>query len=222
MIKRTFCVLLLCLLLTLWAAGSVIPGMARNKKTLLSCFDTYAQTTHLGVEKSAYPLFAAQLSAFFRGETEDPSVAAHPFFDYEVTHLFDVRNLMNGTRLSAYAALALAVPLILFLLGKRGRQYFATAWLWGFFLYITVVLLVTGFAVIDFNRLFVLLHKLLFTNDLWLLNPQTDLLIALMPEGMFMHLALQVLYRLLPLLIIFIVMTMISEILRVKSRKPRQ
>ena len=69
---------------------------------------------------------------------------------------------------------------------------------------------------------FVLLHKLLFTNDLWLLNPQTDLLIALMPEGMFMHLALQVLYRLLPLLIIFIVMTMISEILRVKSRKPRQ
>ena len=221
MIKRTFCVLL-CLLLTLWAAGSVIPGMARNKKTLLSCFDTYTQTAHLGVEKSAYPLFAAQLSAFFRGETEDPSVAAHPFFDYEVTHLFDVRNLMNGIRLSAYAALALAVPLILFLLGKRGRQYFATAWLWGFFLYITVVLLVTGFAVIDFNRLFVLLHKLLFTNDLWLLNPQTDLLIALMPEGMFMHLALQVLYRLLPLSGLFIVITIVSEMLRVKSRKPRQ
>ena len=40
-------------------------------------------------------------------------------------------------------------------------------------------------ACIDFNSLFVLFHKLAFTNDLWLLNPQTDLLIRLMPIEFF-------------------------------------
>lgn len=230
MIKRTFCVLLICLLLTVWAAGSVIPGMARDEKTLLRCFDAYAQTTHLGVGKSEYPLFAQTLAAFFRGETDDPNVAAYPFFDYEVTHLHDVRGLMNGIHLTARIALALAacaVVILALLLWQVKRQKqqvlsaFSAAWLWGFFLYITVVVLITVFAALDFNRMFVLLHKLLFTNELWQLNRRTDLLIALMPEGMFMHLALEVLYHLLPLLGAFCLITMISEILRKKSRKQR-
>ena len=40
-------------------------------------------------------------------------------------------------------------------------------------------------AAIDFVSLFTLFHQLLFTNDLWLLNPQTDLLLMLMPEPFF-------------------------------------
>ena len=44
-------------------------------------------------------------------------------------------------------------------------------------------------ACIDFNSLFVLFHKVAFTNDLWLLNPQTDLLIRLMPIEFFISYA---------------------------------
>ena len=44
-------------------------------------------------------------------------------------------------------------------------------------------------ACIDFNSLFVLFHKVAFTNDLWLLNPQTDLLIRLMPTQFFISYA---------------------------------
>lgn len=44
-------------------------------------------------------------------------------------------------------------------------------------------------ACIDFNSLFVLFHKVAFTNDLWLLNPQTDLLIRLMPIEFFVSYA---------------------------------
>ena len=40
-----------------------------------------------------------------------------------------------------------------------------------------------------FNSLFVLFHKVAFTNDLWLLNPQTDLLIRLMPIEFFISYA---------------------------------
>ena len=51
---------------------------------------------------------------------------------------------------------------------------------------VTVVVIL---AVIDFNRLFVLFHKIAFTNDLWLLNPRTDLLIRLMPIEFFVSYA---------------------------------
>ena len=52
----------------------------------------------------------------------------------------------------------------------------------------TVTILIV-LACIDFDSLFVLFHKLAFTNDLWLLNPQTDLLIRLMPIEFFISYA---------------------------------
>lgn len=41
-------------------------------------------------------------------------------------------------------------------------------------------------ATVDFGAAFNFFHEILFTNDLWLLNAQTDLLIRLCPESMFM------------------------------------
>ena len=37
----------------------------------------------------------------------------------------------------------------------------------------------------DFNKYFTLFHEVFFTNDLWLLDPRTDLLIRMLPEGFF-------------------------------------
>ena len=54
---------------------------------------------------------------------------------------------------------------------------------------LAAVTIVFVLACIDFNSLFVLFHKVAFTNDLWLLNPQTDLLIRLMPIEFFISYA---------------------------------
>ena len=51
---------------------------------------------------------------------------------------------------------------------------------------VTVVIVLAG---IDFDSLFVQFHKAAFTNDLWLLDPQTDLLIRLMPIEFFISYA---------------------------------
>ena len=209
MIKRTLCAALVCLLLTLWAAGSAVHGMAKDEKLLLDCFDRYAQTAHLGVDKSAYPQFALQLSAFFRHETDDPNSSAHPFHDYETVHLFDVRSLMDGISLTANICLMLSAvtAFALFLMYRRKRFSF----LWGFILFLGAALGVIVYALADFNAVFTLLHKLLFTNELWLLNPSTDLLIALMPEKMFIHLALRVLWRVLALFALFTVLSLLIK-----------
>ena len=51
---------------------------------------------------------------------------------------------------------------------------------------------------VNFEGAFIALHKVLFTNDLWLLDPRTDLLICLMPERMFSALAVQLALTVLP------------------------
>ena len=56
----------------------------------------------------------------------------------------------------------------------------------------------TALALSGFDSFFIGFHKLFFDNDLWLLNPQTDLLIALMPTPFFIWYGGEILKRLLP------------------------
>lgn len=48
------------------------------------------------------------------------------------------------------------------------------------------------FAAADFDSAFTLFHRLLFRNDLWLLDPATDILIRICPESMFMHMGVRI------------------------------
>jgi integral membrane protein (TIGR01906 family) len=47
-------------------------------------------------------------------------------------------------------------------------------------------------AAVDFDGAFTFFHRLLFTNDLWLLDPRTDLLIRICPESMFAAMGLRI------------------------------
>lgn len=61
---------------------------------------------------------------------------------------------------------------------------------------IFIPLVVLGvWAAIDFNSAFDFFHRILFTNDLWLLNPETDLLINICPPSMFVNMGLRIAFR---------------------------
>ena len=44
----------------------------------------------------------------------------------------------------------------------------------------------------DFTKYFVIFHHIFFNNDLWMLNPDTDLLINIVPEPFFMDTAARI------------------------------
>lgn len=52
---------------------------------------------------------------------------------------------------------------------------------------IVIPLILGFFAFIDFDRLFVMFHQLVFSNDYWLFNPHLDPIINILPENFFMH-----------------------------------
>lgn len=46
---------------------------------------------------------------------------------------------------------------------------------------------------IDFNRTFIMFHKLFFRNNYWIFDPSTDPIINILPETFFLHAALLIL-----------------------------
>ena len=56
---------------------------------------------------------------------------------------------------------------------------------------------IAAWALADFDGLFVTFHRVAFTNEGWLLDPRTDLLIRLMPLNFFITLGTGILVRIL-------------------------
>ncbi|MDD4984536.1 MAG: TIGR01906 family membrane protein, partial [Dehalococcoidales bacterium] len=109
------------------------------------------------------------------------------FNEREVAHLKDVKTLVQLNRrllvgtavyVGAYAGVSL------FWRGKQHRRRLA----WSVFIGSSITLgiivaLGAGSMLLDFNELFTRFHLVAFTNDLWMLDPATDYLIMLFPEG---------------------------------------
>lgn len=110
------------------------------------------------------------------------------FNERELIHMEDCRQLFillrTGIRVSGIAGSLLLTLGCVLLKGER-RSIRLTAWLSPLMIVLPLGLLAV-WAVIDFNAAFNFFHEILFTNDLWLLNPATDLLIRICPISMFM------------------------------------
>ncbi|MBQ4580858.1 MAG: TIGR01906 family membrane protein [Clostridia bacterium] len=107
------------------------------------------------------------------------------FHQKEQTHMADVQGLFHLCRMAGWICAGAAIALAVILRRDFPWRTFRRA-LTGI---LAAVALLGCLAVIDFDSLFILFHKVAFTNDLWLLNPQTDLLIRLMPLEFFISYA---------------------------------
>lgn len=139
------------------------------------------------------------------------------FGEREKQHMVDVKNLYLDFRQLRRLCSALVIGLVIFgvLFGKRMLYHTLNR-----VKYIVPVLLLAVGAVgalfaTDFNRYFTIFHELFFDNDLWLLNPQTDILINMVPEVYFYSIVMIGL----GLFLLFIVMAMLFAEHGAKSLK---
>lgn len=73
--------------------------------------------------------------------------------------------------------------------GGRALRAWGKALVGGSALFLGLAGLLALVCALDFNRAFIAFHHLFFTNDLWLLDPATDLMIRLLPETFFAQVA---------------------------------
>lgn len=109
-----------------------------------------------------------------------------PFNARELDHLHDCRRLLSQTAPSALHAWMIVCGAAFARCGGKGgrRLRMHASWLAAALL-IAPIAALGIWAAIDFSSAFALFHRILFTNDLWLLDPQTDLLIRICPQSMF-------------------------------------
>lgn len=145
-----------------------------------------------GVSDDELQTLDRRLSDYLKGDAaaleESP-----PFNDREMTHMADCYRLFALLRKVRARLIPWAVLLIVggaYLLWDRRRARLC-AWLSPL-----ILLLPLGafglWAAVDFDGAFTFFHRVLFANDLWLLDPRTDLLIRICPESMFMAMGLRI------------------------------
>lgn len=122
-------------------------------------------------------------SPFFKGDLKFPTLKAS---QSGLQHFTEVKNIFASFYFLGAVTLVLGAIIIIQKTKNKDYNYFlVTA--------ITAIVLPSLLGIymyIDFDRAFVLFHKLFFKNDYWMFDPVTDPVIMILPDQFFMHCAI--------------------------------
>lgn len=153
----------------------------------------YSEIDRLDIENSSgysreeiianYDSLIDYCSPFYKGTLR---FATFPASEEGLIHFAEVKNIFNaiiyGGALSAVLLLFLIIHKI-----KKGEMSFLLP---SSILSVLLPLAVGLFCAVDFDKTFVLFHKLLFRNDYWIFSADTDPVITILPQEFFLDCAL--------------------------------
>ena len=157
-------------------------------------FEEYNVSRVTGLSEAELEKAAAGLIGYFNSDEEYISLTVikdgeefELFNEREVGHLKDVKELIRlNFRILVGTAIYVGIyaGMCLFWRRKKYWRNLARSVVIGTSIALgLIVAMGLGTMVLDFDQLFLRFHFLAFTNDLWMLNPATDYLIMLFPEG---------------------------------------
>ena len=190
--------------ITLFVAAVPVFLIATNVRWVINAsllysygFAKHDSTARTGIERSELMSASRQIRDYFNNDEEYLAVGVvvqgvrvqNLYNEREIVHMKDVKGLVRGVyRIQwvsgAYLAAFVAMGLILL---RRGflsplARYLSL----GGILTGSLVVLVGLAALVGFDQLFHAFHLVSFSNDFWQLDPRTDYLIAMFPEGFFL------------------------------------
>ncbi|MBE5993352.1 TIGR01906 family membrane protein [Lacrimispora sp.] len=135
-----------------------------------------------------------QMMAYLKGNRTELQVnttmggVRRDFFSArEIAHMEDVQGLFLGAMSIRRGCLMVMVLclIILMLLKISWNNTFPRSVLIGSGLFFLGSAVIAGIISSDFTKYFIMFHHMFFTNDFWMLDPSTDMLINIVPEGFF-------------------------------------
>ena len=156
-------------------------------------FEKYRIAWVSGITPEDLRQVALDLRAYFNSGDEPLSVRTsifgserELFNEKETHHMYDVKRLLWGV----YGALAVSAACLALLtaagLALQRHAFLPTLarrTLWGGGLTVGMLALFGLLSVVAFDALFLLFHRVSFANDFWQLDPRTDYLVLLFPQG---------------------------------------
>lgn len=136
-------------------------------------------------------------SPFFTGDLVFPTL---PSSENGLTHFAEVKDIFTSFYILGAITLVLGIIAIIQKAKNKDIRYLLVSSVTAVVLPIVLAL----FLSIDFDRAFVLFHKLFFKNDYWLFDPDKDPVITILPDTFFMHCALMIIAIVVFLSLIFL------------------
>lgn len=187
----------------------LLPMLCRSEQYLSEGFIRHSDRIVTGLDEGGEQRAAAALAKYFSDPYRDtPQVSLairdtprDAFSEKELSHLKDIKQLLRiADRLAVLSFSVLLLALVCVLM--QGRRELIQALHRAFLVLPMLLTALAVWAICDFDGLFITFHKLLFTNDNWLLDPRSDLLLQLMPLSFFTAALGRVALVLVPLILI--------------------
>lgn len=184
--------LLLVLVVPLLIITMTVTGYIHSPGLYEAGFRKYHITEATGIDEAQLGNVAHKMVDYFSGRSSTPQmeVISHGlkrelYNEKELIHLEDVRSIIRIFSLLQFVSIAAFIFLVLLVYIRSGTRRALTGIQMGAIVGITCTGILAAWALIDFNSLFLLFHYISFSNDLWILDPHTDYLIMMFPEGFF-------------------------------------
>lgn len=190
-------------------------------------YEKYEVLDDLEMDMSHVMEVTKEMMAYLRGNRDDLVVQTvvdgeqREFFnDREKAHMVDVQELFLGGLWLRRGILLLIVLTIIILLKTKAdwKKLLPQSFLIATASFITITAGAGALFLSDFNRYFTLFHEVFFDNDLWLLDPNTDLLIRMLPEGFFLDMVVRIGIIFLVLMSILLIIS-IAMLLKQSNKK---
>ena len=195
-IFTAFCLMIILLITSVEAVVYWTPGYFEREYTKYNVLDSLPSMTMEDLLE-----VTDEMMDYLKGEREDLHVVTvmdgqeREFFnEREIAHMEDVQVLFLRAMSLRRACIFICVLCLgfLFLTKAPVRRVLPPSICagTGLFFGITAILalIISG----DFTKYFVIFHHIFFDNDLWILDPVTDMLINIVPEGFFMDTAARI------------------------------
>lgn len=166
-------------------------------------YSKLGSTEKIGISEQDLMKTTKVLLAYIKGERDDLDVRAaikgqerQVFNQREITHMVDVQQLYltsHQVRNIGFAFFIILLVGLRFFAGREFSTYWARGYLTGAAALLGILIFLAAAISRDFLKFWDAFHRVLFTNDLWLLNPETDILIQMVPEKFFFDLVVSIL-----------------------------
>jgi integral membrane protein (TIGR01906 family) len=192
---RPLATLLFVLATPLFLITTNVGGVVSEPRLYTYGFDRYNIAAVTGIAPDQLERAAKQLRDYFNSDDELLDVRVELFGEErslynerEVLHMRDVKGLIRGVywiQIATGAYLLLSTVVALVVARRHGARWVASALLGASLLTVGLVLAAGLVSLVAWRQLFLLFHRLSFTNNLWQLDPQRDFLLMMFPNGFF-------------------------------------
>lgn len=187
-ILHGFLAILLVISLSLMFLMISIERNAYNVNYFTKSYDNYNIENITSKSTEQLNIITVDLIKYLKGIGGNELLETH-FNEREILHMEDVQYLFHLERTVKHISTVISFLIILYFIKKKEILTLAKTFFYGLFSNYIILALLGILLLLDFNKYFTYFHLIFFTNDLWILDPMTDLMIQMLPEEFFFGMA---------------------------------